>query len=174
MSKADRAPEDGIDRIVAEWGEAFPWVDSQSLEISARIIRLALVMNRHSESVCREYGFGFGEYDLLMTLRRGGPPYARRPTDLSEASLVTSGATTGRIDRLAALGLVERVDSSSDRRATDVRLTGRGKEVADALVERLVRHGPAHAALAQISRAERQSVAAILRGLLDALDVKPG
>ena len=164
------APADGVDKIAEEWGRAQPDLDLEAMEITGRIYRLSLLIERYSESICREYGFGFGECDLLLTLRRRGPPYTQRPTDLSQASLVTSGATTGRIDRLAALGLVDRVDSSTDRRATYVHLTHRGWEVTDALIARLLKGTPTHAALLDVSKAEKKKVNSILRLLLRTLE----
>src|SRR5882757_9257155 len=101
----DDLPKDGVDLIVDEWGKTGEGIVLEMLELQARITRTSLFLERYTEAFCREYGFGFGECDLLLTLRRGGPPYTRRPTDLSQASLVTSGATTGRIDRLVVLGL---------------------------------------------------------------------
>jgi DNA-binding MarR family transcriptional regulator len=145
MTKIDDTSKDGIDVIVDEWGKAGEGIDLALLELQARISRTSLFMERHVEAFCREYGFGFGECDLLLTLRRGGPPYTRRPTDLSQASLVTSGATTGRIDRLVALGLVDRVSSTTDRRAAHVHLTRHGWDVTGVLIE-LIKNSPLHAA----------------------------
>jgi DNA-binding MarR family transcriptional regulator len=145
MTKVGEPPRDGVDVMVEEWGKADEGIDLALLEVFARISRTSLFIERHCEAFCREFGFGMGECDLLLTLRRGGPPYTRRPTDLSQASLVTSGATTGRIDRLVALGLVERVSSATDRRAAHVHLTRHGWDVTGKLIE-LLRDSPMHAA----------------------------
>jgi DNA-binding MarR family transcriptional regulator len=143
MATIDDTPKDGVDNIVDEWGRADEGIILEMLELQARIARTNLFAERHTEAFCREFGFGFGECDLLLTLRRGGPPYTRRPTDLSQASLVTSGATTGRIDRLVALGLVDRVSSTIDRRAAHVHLTQHGWDVTGKLIE-LIKNSPIH------------------------------
>jgi DNA-binding MarR family transcriptional regulator len=134
MTEIGNGLKDGIDIIVAEWDKTNEGIDLDLLEIHSRVSRVSLFAERHIEAHCREHGFGWGECDLLMTLRRGGPPYTRRPTDLSQASLVTSGVTTGRIDRLVALGLIERVSSTTDRRAAHVHLTQRGWDVSGVML----------------------------------------
>ncbi|MFD0475211.1 MarR family winged helix-turn-helix transcriptional regulator [Nonomuraea thailandensis] len=48
--------------------------------------------------------------------------------------MVTSGAITNRIDRLAAKGLVERLPDEEDRRSIRVRLTAQGLAKIDELV----------------------------------------
>lgn len=161
MTTTGDAPKDGVDIIVDEWGKADEGIVLNMLEMQARITRAALFMERFSETFCREYGFGFGECDLLLTLRRGGPPYTRRPTDLSQASLVTSGATTGRIDRLVALGLVERVSSTTDRRAAHIHLTQHGWDVTCNLIN-LIRHSPIHDA-GPFTEAEIATTISVLR-----------
>jgi DNA-binding MarR family transcriptional regulator len=168
MAKVGDAAKDGVDIIVDEWGKADLGIDLGLLELSSRITRLDLFLERNAEAICREYGFGFGEADLLMTLRRVGPPYTLRPTDLSQASLVTSGATTGRIDRLAALGLVDRVSSTTDRRAAYVHLTRQGWDVTEELLQRLILNSPLHAA-GPFTETERAITISVLRRIAQGL-----
>lgn len=81
-----------------------------------------------------EHGLQFGEFDVLATLRRAGPPYALSPTFLYEATMVTSGAMTGRIDRLERAGYVERRPDPADRRGALVALTPRGFTLIDQMM----------------------------------------
>jgi DNA-binding MarR family transcriptional regulator len=48
--------------------------------------------------------------------------------------MVTSGGMTGRLDKLAAAGLVERIPHPTDKRHLLVQLTGEGVELVDAAV----------------------------------------
>ncbi|TIX97184.1 MAG: MarR family transcriptional regulator, partial [Mesorhizobium sp.] len=65
-------------------------------------------LNEASSLIARErlaplfarFGLQSGEFDVLATLRRSGSPYALTPTALYEATMVTSGAMTNRLDRL--------------------------------------------------------------------------
>ena len=73
-------------------------------------------------------------YDVLATLRRSGEPYELHAGDLMRQSMVTTGAITNRIDRLEQRGLVERA-ASSDRRKVIVRLTKKGFDTVENVVD---------------------------------------
>ena len=49
----------------------------------------------------RSYGLEPGWFDLLAALRRAGTPYELNPTALMEATMLSSGGMTKRLDRLA-------------------------------------------------------------------------
>jgi Transcriptional regulators len=72
---------------------------------------------------------------VVFALLRAGPPYARRPTDLFRALLVTSGAITKQVDRLSTLGLVTRTPEPDGGSGQLVALTPRGREVANRAIE---------------------------------------
>lgn len=102
---------------------------------------------------------------MLATLRRSGPPYELTAGALNRAAMVTSGAITNRIDRLAARKLVERVPDQEDRRSVRVRLTDQGRAMVDEII------GP-HVAnevrlLAGLAPEDRDRLADLLRGLLE-------
>jgi len=80
------------------------------------------------------FGLQRGEFDVLATLRRSGAPYALTPTALYEATMVTSGAMTARLDRLEKAGLIARAPHPADRRGVLVRLTGKGRKLIDEAV----------------------------------------
>lgn len=102
-----------------------------------RVFRRVMLISRFFDNVidqtARKNGLSRGEFLALMTLMRAGPRRALRPTELVRLLLVTSGAITKQIDRLARCGLVERLDDRSDRRSSPVRLTDRGRAIAQAV-----------------------------------------
>ncbi|MBF4615947.1 MarR family winged helix-turn-helix transcriptional regulator [Curtobacterium sp. VKM Ac-1376] len=65
----------------------------------------------------------------LQALHAGG----RMPRQLQHTLGMTSGTTTGVIDKLEERGLAERVRSSTDRRSVTVTLTPAGSSLADAI-----------------------------------------
>ncbi len=73
--------------------------------------------------VFARYGISFGEYLVLAALRRAGPPYRMNPNRLLNSVILSSGAMTNRLDRLEAMGLVEREPDPTDRRGRLVVLT---------------------------------------------------
>ena len=83
---------------------------------------------------------------------------------LADATHVTSGTMTNRIDRLSDRELVMRAADPNDRRAVRVILTERGRATVDAaLTELVVRE---QRVLSAITSAEQIATAATLRTLI--------
>lgn len=74
------------------------------------------------------------QHQVLLALRAND----RREltiSELAEIMLLESHSISGMADRLAKLGLVERVRSETDRRRINLRLTGQADEMLSALAE---------------------------------------
>lgn len=132
-------------------------------------------LNEASSLIARErlaplfarFGLQSGEFDVLATLRRSGSPYALTPTALYEATMVTSGAMTNRLDRLEQSGLIMRGPHPNDRRGIVVQLTGKGLALID---EALAAHvANEHQILAGLTQAEREALARLLGKLIGSL-----
>ncbi len=91
---------DCIDELIAEWGRERPDLDPWPLEILGRIQRLSTHLSRIAEQRLQAIGLTWETFSLIVTLRRAGPPYALRPTDIYRKSLLTSGTITNRIDNV--------------------------------------------------------------------------
>jgi DNA-binding MarR family transcriptional regulator len=158
---------DAMDQLLTQWRRERPDVDVWPMGVVGRITRLSRLLDRELKEFFAGHGLERWEFDVLATLRRSGPPYELTAGALNRAAMVTSGAITNRIDRLAARGLVERVHDEEDRRSVRVRLTDQGRALVDEMV------GP-HVAnearlLAGLTSAERDRLAGLLRGLLESL-----
>ncbi|MFK0213407.1 MarR family winged helix-turn-helix transcriptional regulator [Streptomyces sp. NPDC090298] len=125
---------DAVDAIIGQWAKERPEVvgDLWPVELFGRIQRLARVVDRSAKAAAAAHGVEHGEFDVLTTLQRSGPPYTLTAGAFIKASMVTSGAITNRIDRMEAKGLVERVRDGDDRRTIKIRLTDHGHEVTRA------------------------------------------
>ncbi len=123
---------DRIDLVEAAWLRERPDLDVSPLQVIARLHRVANHLTDELVAVYARHGLGEGDFDVLATLRRSGPPFERSPGDLAASTLVTSGGMTKRVDRLVAAGLVTRRVSEDDARARVVALTDRGREVVAA------------------------------------------
>jgi DNA-binding MarR family transcriptional regulator len=156
--------EDVIDRIVHEWNRQRPEVDVSATHVSQRITRLYLLQSASIASVLSRYGVTFGEYEVLATLVRSGPPNQLKPTDLGNAIVLSSGAMTNRIDRLEAAGLVERFPDPHDRRGTLVTLTEKGRQTTDEAL--LVHLANEERLLSGLTANEQKQLASLLRKLL--------
>ena len=155
---------DEVDRIVNEWNRQRPDLDVSPTHTLQRITRLSLLQAVSFARVFERYGVSFGEYLVLAALRRAGPPYRMNPTTLFNSVILSSGAMTNRLDRLEALGLVERHPDPTDRRGRLVELTDRGRELVDtAVVEHLANE---ERLLGALDAGEREQLAGLLRRLL--------
>ena len=126
---------DHVSTVVAQWAAERPELDASPLLVIGRIHRIALALTPELVEVYARHGLGEGDFDVLATLRRQGTPYALSPGELGERTMVTSGAVTKRVDRLAAKGLVERRASPTDGRSRSVVLTAEGHRVIDAAMD---------------------------------------
>lgn len=126
---------DHVATIVHQWEKERPDLDPSPIAIVGRLSRLSRVAERKIETNFRKYGLQGGTYDLLATLRRSGEPFMLTPTQLQAEMMLSSGATTYRIDLLEKRGLLERKPDPHDRRGTLISLTNAGKRLADEVVE---------------------------------------
>lgn len=132
--------------------------------IFGRISRAARFVERSLERVFAQHGLQGGRFDVLAALRRAGPPYVLSPTELYNSLLVTSGAMSNRLERLAADGLIERIPDPKDGRSMLVRLTPRGSAALDAaLADHLANE---HQMLEAFSPDDPVQLAGLLRHLL--------
>jgi DNA-binding MarR family transcriptional regulator len=157
------AQRDGVDLILEQWERERPDLDSSPIGIIGRISRLARELEQRLEPVYREHGLEPGWHDVLATLRRSGPPYRLRPSEFTDALMLTSSGTTKRLDRLEQAGLIARAPDPDDRRGTLITLTPAGRTLIDKLTE-------AHLAnecrlLDSLSEADRRRLADLLRKL---------
>src|SRR4051794_32628471 len=154
---------DGVDEILAQWRRERPELDPSPIGVIGRISRLARELEARLEPVYAAHGLEPGWHDVLATLRRAGPPFRMRPTDLTAALMLTSSGTTKRLDKLEAAGLIAREPDPSDRRGTLIALTDEGRRVIDATT-------PDHLTnerrlLAALSEGEQRRLAGLLRKL---------
>src|SRR6185503_21249067 len=70
-------------------------------------------------------------FKVLLALRRLGPPYTARPSELAEQLGLSRGALSARLSPLEEAGLIRRTTDPHDRRQVHVRLTDAGSETFD-------------------------------------------
>jgi DNA-binding MarR family transcriptional regulator len=161
--------QDKIDFICEQWRQESPPLDTSPLGIVGRVLRIARLLEKHRETVLAEYGLSVWSFDVVTTLRRQGKPYQLKPTDLYSLLMLSSGATTNRIDRLEQDGIVIRLRDPSDRRSVIVQLTSKGVQLADLVIPKLLKSE--QDLLSQFANPdERESFIKMLRQLLISLD----
>ena len=124
--------QDDIDKILSQWQREAPALDVSSLAVVGRVLQIAQLLERHRETILAEFNLTVWSFDMLATLRRQGPPFQLKPTELYKSLMLSSGAMTNRIDRLEKDGMVTRLRDPDDRRSVIVQLSDAGLERIDA------------------------------------------
>ena len=159
---------DAMDAFAAGWARERGDLDFEYLATVGRILRISAHLRDSMDDWLAPFGLSWELFDLLASLRRDGGRHGLRPTDLYHVCMLSSGATTNRIDRAARLGLVERRPDRDDSRATRIALTRRGRRLVDrAMTEHANRAG---GLVASLARADRRRLGTLLRDLLVTLE----
>ncbi|MBX9774131.1 MAG: MarR family transcriptional regulator [Xanthobacteraceae bacterium] len=138
-----------VDERIRMRSENWPEAVTPISQLMVRIYRVAGLIHAQSMALAATRGLSLAEFEVLVTLRSVPPPYELAPTDLYGAVLMSSGGLTKVLHGLEKSGLIARIEGKSDRRSKPVRLTAKGR----ALAER---------AMADVLQSARKS---IMRGL---------
>ena len=159
---------DHVDHVLEQWKRERPDLDPSPVAVVGRVSRLSRALEDRLEPVYEQFGLDGGLFDVLAALRRQGPPFRLSPRALADASMLSSSATTKRLDRLERAGLIVRKPDPDDRRGVSIELTPAGRKLIDAAY-------PQHMAneerlLAPLTKTERRQLATLLRKMLASLD----
>lgn len=156
---------DFTDEVLEQWRVVRPDIDASTSAVVDRIFRLASYLQAELDQGAAVVGLSTkGDFDTLAALRRQAPRHELSPTQLAEALLITTGGMTSRLDRLEDAGLVERHADPSDRRALVIRLTHRGCDVVDQVLESNVENQ--QHLLSPLDEDDRFALAQLLRRIL--------
>ena len=123
--------EDHVDRLRRQWAKELPDLDTEPMAILGRALRLTNMVRPSIEATFAGYGLDRGEFDVIATLRRSGPPYRLTPTEMYGLLMISSGGLTHRLVRLEKAGLIRREPSPDDGRSMLVALTDAGSTLAE-------------------------------------------
>jgi DNA-binding MarR family transcriptional regulator len=118
--------QDHVDRLRGQWARELPDLDTEPMAILGRAMRITNMVRPSIEATFAGFDLDRGEFDVIATLRRSGPPYRLTPTDMYTSLMISSGGLTHRLDRLEKAGLIRREKSPSDGRSMLVALTDKG------------------------------------------------
>jgi len=155
-----------INAIVMAWKRELPDVPTDSIGIVTRLWQITKLLGDDRTRTVRSLAADTATLDLLSTLRRSGEPYTMTTRELADASLITAGAITQRVERAVAQGLVTRSNRSGSR-AVDVELTQAGYHVTGTLVTAVLTHE--NDLLQGLSPHQREQLASTLTTLLEYL-----
>ena len=146
---------------------------SASASVTKERLRLWLRLLRASRGIETElrerlrlaYAMTLPQFDVLAALARREAGITM--TELSRYLMVSNGNVTGIVDRLVQDGLVERLASPGDRRATLVRLSAKGRSAFALMAE--THEDWINELLGEFDRADVADLIGHLDGLVDRL-----
>ena len=160
--------DDEIDRAAARLRAVRPSLDTSTLGLSERVLRLARHLEIGRREVLRACDIEVWEYEVLMALRSAESPSGLSPSALMAATQVASGTMTNRIDRLVGHGFVTREPDPADRRGVLVRITAAGRRRIDQAAAGIA---DAEATLwDDLPQRRREQLTMILREMLAAIE----
>jgi DNA-binding MarR family transcriptional regulator len=165
-------PVDSVDHLIDQWKAQRPDLQSDVMGVFGRFGRIWNYATRSIEETLGRWHLQMGDFDVLATVRRSGPPFTMAPSQLTPWLMLSPSGITSRLDRLEKLGFIERKPSAEDRRSLLLVLTPAGKKVVDEAVT-------AHVAnetkiLSVLNASERKTLDQLLRTLLGSFERPKG
>jgi DNA-binding MarR family transcriptional regulator len=157
-------PQDHVDRLRGQWARELPDLDTEPMAILGRAMRITNMVRPSIEATFAAFNLDRGEFDVIATLRRSGPPYRLTPTDMYTSLMISSGGLTHRLDRLEKAGLIRREKSLHDGRSMLVALTDKGIALSEAAFRKDMASELSF--LEALDSAERKALASLLRKLI--------
>ncbi len=154
---------DMVDEVVAAFGRERPDIDPVLLELVSRLIVAGRLSEADGVSALADLEGHYTDFDVLGMLRTTGHPFEMTPAQLMQRVMLTSGAMTACLRRMEGNGLIVRRTDDQDRRVKHVRLTDKGRSVADEALSRRYAHSAER--LAVLSPEEQQTLLRLLRRL---------
>ena len=121
--------DDAVDAIRRQWLALRPDLDVSAMELAARLLRAAALIERETGAYLGGLGLSRGEFDVLTALRRADAP--QTPGSLRTVTLVSAAAITKRVAALQKPGLVARSPNPADGRGALISLTPEGVRIID-------------------------------------------
>ena len=158
---------DRVARLVADVTRLQPDIDEGTKSLGARLLHLSDLVERHYGTVCEKFGISLSGHSVLTTLRRHAPRELTL-TEINRDAVVTSGGMTFVARQLEKQGLVARRPNPNDRRSSLLRLTSRGRGVADRVIAAVAEADSTIAT--RIPRHERETALKVLKDLQEGVE----
>lgn len=149
-----------VDAIIDDWRGELPELDFGSVRVFLPLRRALQAAEARRAPVLARHGITPAMLDMLVAVRRVGPPYISTPSDLARQLVLSAGGVSQRLERLEQAGLIERTTGAEDRRSISVRLTAAGVGALDELIQEYMAHE--ERLLSALTREERDQLAALL------------
>ena len=147
----------------------WPQAVTPTTRLMVLLFRLGDLALANSKTAMAAHGLRFSEFEVLVSLRGAPPPHELAPTDLYGALLISSGGLTKVVASLQRRKLVSRPAASGDKRSRPVRLTDKGRTLAEQAMAEVARVDSEFVARG-LAPAEVERLAALLEKQLAAIE----
>jgi DNA-binding MarR family transcriptional regulator len=130
------ARPDYVDRVRRAWEDLYPDLDLRPLDVIGRITRIGALALTRLERELEPRGIGRTEFEVLSALARS--PHPLRASEVTSVTGISGASTTKHTERLAKLGLVERLRLERDGRVVLLSLTDTGRALVESELPRRV------------------------------------
>lgn len=159
MSSLSAADEDHVDRMRREWANTYPDIDTEPIEVMARITKIGTSALHQLDRALAPRGVTRSEFDVLCVLARSDRPL--RTSEVTAVTMLSGASTTKQVDQLVRQGLVQRRAFERDARVVLLDLTDIGRAlVVEEFPQRVSREARF---LDGLGDDERQTLATLLR-----------
>jgi DNA-binding MarR family transcriptional regulator len=162
-------PRYPADKLLAIKRKHWPESVTAVGEFMVRVYRLNSLMQDSVAELIAAHDLSFMEFEVLITLRGVAPPYEMIPTELYPAILISSGGLTKVLNALQERGLITRAEGAADKRSKPVRLTAKGRTLAERVMAEVLDSGQ-KMILGGLSETEVDRATRILHKLLTTLE----
>ena len=158
-----------VDERLKKRSQNWPEAVTPISHLMVRIYRVGGLIHDNSMACAAAHGLTFAEFEVLATLRGVPAPNELRPTELYSAVLMSSGGLTKVLHGLEQRRLITRPEGKSDRRNKPVRLTTKGRVLAECAMADVLQSAQ-KLILSGLSQSEVERSTRLLRKLLAALE----
>jgi DNA-binding MarR family transcriptional regulator len=150
--------------------EVAPEAQDTAARLTALLRHLFLYDRGNQLRVIEDSGLSMTQCKALLELGGlGQSAETWQVSDLAEVFGVSMPSMSRAVDALVKKGLATRIEDPDDRRARQVKITGRGKDLVETLVA--VRQSGMQAFAATLSAAQRRKLDAAVDSLMDREDI---
>ena len=131
---------DLVEQTVATWSVERPDLNFTAMSTALKVNLLVTKQLELTNQYMLGLGVTLGEFDVLATLRRHGKNGVLMPTEIAVFAMITPSGLTHRLSRLEKMGHIVRLSDPNDRRISLVRITAKGRRIADLGIEFAAQH----------------------------------
>lgn len=162
----------GTVEVIQRMEDNWPEVLTPTSRLMIPIYRLNERILNSSKGLAANAGLHYSAFETLLALRSSPAPHQLLPTDLYQAIHISSGGLTKALGQLEDMKLVVRPASKGDKRSKPVRLTAKGRKLAERVMPQVLK-SDANTLKGALSAKEQTQLTKLMTKLIGVVDQRP-